>query len=307
MVEEYIQREAPDIEARKLGLMDAAKALTEKGYEIPEYILADLTQDQKDALALARQGIGSFKPFLDTAQQALTTGLGTTQQAINQLDAVRGAPTQADLDPFMNPFQQSVIDATLSELDKQGALAQTQLSDQAQRAGAFGGARMGVQEAELAGNLQDARARALAQLNLQNFAQAQQGLATQRERERLAALGIGGLGQQQAALGQGFASLGQQAQALGQQDVSQLLGIGGVQQQFAQQQEDVKRRNILEPLMQPYQQLGFLSDIYQGAPTSAQVLTTGGGGTGASPLQQAIGVGIGALSGIAGLKKLGVF
>ena len=65
MVEEYIQREAPDIEARKLGLMDAAKALTEKGYEIPEYILADLTQDQKDALTLARQGIGSFKPFLD--------------------------------------------------------------------------------------------------------------------------------------------------------------------------------------------------------------------------------------------------
>ena len=50
MVEEYIQREAPDIEARKLGLMDAAKALPEKRYKIPEYLLADLTQDQKDAL-----------------------------------------------------------------------------------------------------------------------------------------------------------------------------------------------------------------------------------------------------------------
>ena len=34
MVEEYVQREAPDIEARKLGLMDSAKALTEQGYEI---------------------------------------------------------------------------------------------------------------------------------------------------------------------------------------------------------------------------------------------------------------------------------
>ena len=61
-VQEYINREAADIEARKLGLMDSAKALAEKGYEIPEYVLAGLTQDQKDALALAKAGIGAYKP-----------------------------------------------------------------------------------------------------------------------------------------------------------------------------------------------------------------------------------------------------
>ena len=94
---------------------------------------------------------------------------------------------------------------------------------------------------------------------------------------------------------------------MGQQDASNLLNIGGIQQQFNQQQEEIKRRNLLEPLMQPYQQLGFLSDIYQGAPTSGQVMNIGGGGTGASPLQQAIGTGVGMLSGIGGLKKLGVF
>ena len=112
MVEEYIQREAPDIEARKLGLMDSAKALTEQGYEIPEYILAGLTEDQKNAFALARQGIGSFKPFLQQAEQA-------TAQAVNQLSNIGGAPTQAQLDAYMNPFQQSVIDATMTELHKQ--------------------------------------------------------------------------------------------------------------------------------------------------------------------------------------------
>ena len=142
---------------------------------------------------------------------------------------------------------------------------------------------------------------------MQNFCQAQAGVQNQLERERLAALGIGALGQQQAQLGSGFASLGAQAQGMGQQDASNLLGIGGMQQQFAQQQEEIKRRNLLEPLMQPYQQLGFLSDIYQGAPTSGQVMNIGGGGTGASPLQQAIGTGVGMLSGIGGLKKLGVF
>ena len=42
-----IQREAPDIEARKLGLIDTAKALTEKGYTLPDYVLAGLTPEQK--------------------------------------------------------------------------------------------------------------------------------------------------------------------------------------------------------------------------------------------------------------------
>ena len=44
-----IQREAPDIEARKLGLIDTAKALTEKGYTLPDYLLAQLTPEQQQA------------------------------------------------------------------------------------------------------------------------------------------------------------------------------------------------------------------------------------------------------------------
>ena len=184
MVEEYITREAPDIEARKLGLMDAAKALTEKGYTLPDYVLAGLTQDQKDAFALQREGIGSFQPFLTQAQQAGTTGLGTTAQAISQLGQLGGAPTQTQLDAYMNPFQQAVIDTTMAELNKQGQLAQSQLATQAQQAGAFGGSRFGVAQAELGEGLQDARARALAQLNLQNYGQAQAGVQNQLERER---------------------------------------------------------------------------------------------------------------------------
>ena len=304
-VDEYITREAPDIEARKLGLMDTAKALTEKGYTLPDYILAGLTQAQKDAIALQKAGIGAYQPFLTQGQQAAATGLGTTGQAITQLGGITGAPTQAQLDAYMNPFQQSVIDATMSELNKQGQLAQSQLAAQAQEAGAFGGSRFGVQQAELGENLQDARARALSQLNLQNFGQAQAGVANQMERQRLAALGIGSLGLQEAQLGQAIAGLGAQQQDLAAQDVSNLLGIGGLEQQFAQQQADIARQNQLQKIMQPYQQLGFYGDILQGAPTSQQVLSIAQAPS-VSPLQQAIGTGIGAISGIAGLKKLGV-
>jgi hypothetical protein len=305
MAEEYITREAPDIEARKLGLIDAAKALTEKGYTLPDYVLAGLTQDQKDAIALQQQGIGGFKPFLTQAQQAGTAGLGTTQQAISQLSQLGGAPTQTQLDAYMNPFQQSVIDATMSELNKQGQLAQSQLATQAQQAGAFGGSRFGVAQGELGEGLQDARARALAQLNLQNYGQAQAGVQNQLERERALALGIAGLGGQQAQLGQGMASLGAQQQALAAQDVSNLLGIGGFQQQSQQQEEDIKRQNLLQGIMQPYQQLGFYGDILQGAPTTQQTLNVSQAAP-ISPLQSAIGTGIGAISGIAGLRRLGV-
>ena len=285
--------------------MDTAKALTEKGYTLPDYILAGLTQAQKDAIALQKAGIGAFQPFLTQGQQAAATGLGTTGQAITRLATTTGAPTQAQLAAYMNPFQQSVIDATMAELNKQGQLAESQLASQAQQAGAFGGSRFGVAQAELGENLQDARARALSQLNLQNFGQAQAGVANQMERERLAAMGIGALGQQQAALGQGIAGLGAQQQGLAAQDVSNLLGIGGFEQQFAQQQADIARQNQLQKIMQPYQQLGFYGDILQGAPTTQQVLSIAQTPS-VSPLQQAIGTGVGAISVIAGLKKLGV-
>jgi len=286
-----IAREAPDIEARKLGLIDSAKALAEQPLALPEYTLAGFTLPEALAFNIAQQGIGQYAPFITQAKQATT-------QAMDKLSGIGGAPTQAQLDAYMNPFQQSVIDATMSELDKQGALAKSQLAGQATLGGTFGGSRYGVQEAELAGNLQDARARALAQLNLQNFGQAQAGVQNQLERERLAALGIGSLAPQ-------FASLGAQEQTQRGQDINQLLGIGGLQRGQSQAELDIARQNVLQNIYEPYQRLGFYGDILAGAPTSQQTLVPAVS-PGVSPLQQAIGVGVGSLAGLAGLRKSGV-
>ena len=283
MVQEYITREAPDIEARKLGLIDTAKALTEQGYTLPDFQQAQFTYPQQLAFANALQGIGAYQPFLDQARTA-------TEQGQNLLAGIAQAPTAAQIASYSNPFQQQVIDATMAELDKAG---------QAVQGGVFGGSRYGVQQAELSKNLQDARAQALATLNQQNYQQALQGAQNQLERQRLAGLGIGALGAQ-------FGQLGAQAQSLGAQDVNQLLGIGGLQQQFAQQGLDLARQNQLQQILQPYQQLGFYGDILQGAPSSAQQINIAQSPGGVSPLQAGIGTGIGALSGLAGLRKLGV-
>jgi hypothetical protein len=102
-------------------------------------------------------GIAGYQPFLEQAQEY------TGPQAYQQ---------------FMSPYQQDVISTTLSEFDRQRQIAQQQIGAGAVNAGAFGGAREGIQQAEFgAQSLQD-RAALEAQLRQQGFQQANQ-LASQ--------------------------------------------------------------------------------------------------------------------------------
>lgn len=148
---------------------------------------------------------------------------------------------------------------------------------------------------------------------LGNLAQLQAGIAQ----------GIGGLGGQQAqtelakiqamqnvgqglgALGQTQAALGAQSQALAQGDLNTYLALGGLQQQNTQAALDANRATQLQETMMPYQQIGFLSDIYKGAPTTQSVLTAGAA-PGTSPLAQAIGTGIAAVGAIGAANKAGL-
>ena len=50
---------------------------------------------------------------------------------------------------FMSPYQQQVMDATLSEFDRQQTIGQVGLRDQAIQAGAYGGGREGVMQANI--------------------------------------------------------------------------------------------------------------------------------------------------------------
>ena len=71
-------------------------------------------------------------------------------------------------------------------------------------------------------------------------------------------------------MAQGIAGLGQQAQGMGVQDINTLLGIGGLQQQQAQTGLNIGQQNVLGQQQLPFQQLGFLSDIFQGVPALQQ-------------------------------------
>ena len=160
---------------------------------------------QAQAQQIAQQGIGAYKPFLQSA--AALAGPQAYQQ-------------------FMSPYQQDVIDTTLKEFDVQAAKGLPSLAASAVKAGAFGGGREGVQRAEYQQASDRNRAALQAQLLQQGFGQAQQ-LAQQALRNQLNLAG-----QQQQFLGQdvgALTTLGAQNQALQQAQLQ-------AQQQLAQQQ-----------------------------------------------------------------------
>ena len=260
------QMEAPEIQARKLGLMDIAGRLAQgetpsyAGLQIPTQQIAGFDPQQTQAFDLASQGIGSYQPYMNLASQY----------------AAKAADPTAYQD-FMNPYQQEVIGGIESQFDKM----QNQAAAQAGQVGAFGGARQGVQTAELGRQ----RAEAVGQAQAANYQQAQQ--AAQQV--------YGGAAQTQAALGA-------QQQGMAGQDINTLMQTGGRQQQFAQQGLDAAYRQQLQQMYEPYQRLGFVSDIYQGMPTSASSLTMATSPQ-ANPMSQAIGMGITGLAAYQGYQN----
>jgi hypothetical protein len=132
-----------------------------------------------------------------------------------------------------------------------------------------------------------------------NLANQQFGIGAQM------AQGLGSLGTQKANIGMQNAALGQQAQAMSQQDTNFLYNLGSSQQKQAQGELDASRQNTLQQNMQPYQQLGFLSDIYKGAPTSQMGITAASTPT-QSPFMQAAGLGIAGVSAAAAGARAGI-
>ena len=391
------------------------------------------------ATAAIGQGIGGL-----TQAQQLALGSGAANFGGSQ--ALMAGASQG-YDPraaqnFMDPYRQQVIDETMRQMDRQGAIAGQGLAAQAVRSGAFGGEREGVQRAEMQRNIMDQKAATIANLLSQGYNQAQaNAMATfeqqqQRQMQTGSAIGqqaaqqaqlgqaaaglygnlaqnqvaagqgLGQLGVQQAQLGQGAAgqymqaaqqygnlasqggalagqeasinqnianlmmqqaqarnqaaqtaagiygqqaqqfqglgqgigqlatqqfgigqqqaqglgqlagqlgqlgvqqgALGQTAQALQQGDINFLYNVGQAGQAFNQQTLDAQRANELQKVYAPYQQAGFLSDIYKGAPSS-QMSTQVQSQPTASPFQQAVGIGLGAVATAAGAKKAGLF
>lgn len=296
-IDQQIIREAPEIEAFKLDQMEKAKLLAEGFLPelIPDQTVAGQTAGQIAAKNAAYGlGVGSFAPYLTSASGLTGEARGVGMGALGQYD-----PRMAY--GFMDPYQQAVTDKVMSELDRQATIQGQTDAARAVQAGAFGGTREGVQRAETARNLQDVKARALADQYSQNFRQAQDAAMGSFESAKNRQAGIGSL---LGALGAQYGNLGQLDQSMTQADITFLDAVGRNQQLQDQARLDAFRENELKKLYSPFEMAGFISDVYKGAPSTQMVTSQKTGGDQASGLEKGIST-IGSL--YFGGKAVGAF
>jgi len=198
-------------------------------------------------------GIAGYQPYLNQAQQY--SGPGAYQQ-------------------FMSPYQQDVINTTLTEYDRQRQIQQQGIASQAIQQGAFGGGREGVQQAEFDAQSLQNRAALQAQLLQQGYGQAQQAAGTAFSQQ-----------QTLAALQPTLAAAG----------IQQLGAAGTSNLAYQQAVLDAQRQAAQFAYQEPYQRLSVLGSGITGllagqpqAPYSQQVTPLGGAAQQASPLSQAL-------------------
>jgi len=256
-----IAREAPGVEARKLALYDEAAGLAKTPVSLPGIQVAPLSALEQAGITQAGQtGVGAG---------TVTGGIGAFTGA--QQTAAAGP----NINQFLNPYQSYVT----NEIGRQGQIAQNQLAASAIDAGAFGGGRQGVQQAEL----QKRTLEAMGQAQAQGF-QTAAGLAAQQQGLQTST---------QLAAGQGLGQLGAQQQAMSLADINAQMQAGAVQRGIGQQALEAQRQTELQRAYEPYQRVEFLKGIMTNLPTT-QSSVTATTAPGSNPLAQAAGTGLGA-------------
>jgi len=318
---ESIVRQAPYLEDFQKKLLEASFARGETPVDVPDIQVASIDPLTQQAMTTA-QGIGQFQPYLTTGANTIGQGLSTLQaqaagvpglftQAAQQATGTTGAYDPTSATAFMDPYQEAVTQDALAEMQRQAAMQTNQLSAQAVGAGAFGGSRQGIAQAELGRNLADIQSRRVFEDMSRNFNQAQNASQTAFENQQRRQQGVsqllGGLGASQAQeavrLGGGIAGLGSSqaniagaGQNLLAQQAQLQSQLGALGQTQSQRELDAARQSQLQQSYEPFQRLSFMSDIFKPQVGSAQSTLGVSVAPSPSPLSQGIGLGVAGLS-----------
>ena len=310
-ITEQIVREAPEIEAYKLGLLKSGLAAAKSPLDLPSQTVAALSPLELQAIRDidATGGIGAYQAIAQGGRGTLGTGVGAFGQALGALGAApgylrrgsdelgrsartlqgslgrAGGPidytagqygtaalgpqtyTAQAFDPstaasYFNPYEDIAVQQALTDIRRQGDIAQSQLAAQAVGSGAFGGSREGIQREEIGRNVLEQQGRTAASMRqagyLNAMQQAQQDFADQQRRAQAQAQFGTQFGQQafedaqrraqaQAQFGSSFGQQifedqqrRRQAAAASQQGIASLYGnLAGVQQAQAGQYGNV--------------------------------------------------------------------
>jgi hypothetical protein len=262
-----------------LGRAQAMTDFTQNPYQVYQgERFAQFTPLQQQAFAGA-QAMEAAPQLADASALAGTAGLRALQAGTYgpMYYTPQSFTEQGVMGGYMSPYMQGVVDFQQREAQRQADIASTARGQKYARAGAFGGARQAIENAEAQRNLstqlggiqaqglQAAYQQAQQQFNQE---QAQRQAAVQlaeQSRQYGAGLGLQGLQTAMGAAGQ----LGQ----LGSTQFGQNLALNQLQAQYGGQQQQ-KMQDILGSQYQdflnyqnfPYKQMAFMSDIIRGVP-----------------------------------------
>ena len=268
-----IARPAPYLEAAGQNLLDITTGLAGQPIDTslfaPQIAQQNIFSQQAQQQAATQAGLGSLT-FDPTTGAATGVGQGTGiagyQPFLNQAQAYSGPQAYQQ---FMSPYQNDVINTTLQQFDIQAQKGLQPLQANAVGAGAFGGARQGIEQASYQSQSDLNRALLQAQLQNQGFGQAQQQANTAFTQQ------------------QGLASL---QPSLAQSSIQQLGGIGTTNLSYQQAILDAQRQAAQTAAYEPYQRAQFLQNsigaLTSGYPQTSSV--TGPQPAVASPLASAL-------------------
>jgi len=251
-------------------------------------------------MAAAQSAYAGFDPMQQRAYQTVggletgapmqagtgATAAGTSQALGAGQQYARQATNPYATAAYMSPYMQNVVDVQQREAQRQSDIQGTQQRGQATQAGAFGGSRQAIMEAERQRNLATQKG----QIQAQGL---QSAFDTARQAQQFGStLGLqgaqAGIAGGQQLYGQGAGNLGLQSQYGAAQQAYQQNVLNQAMQNYAMQQQ------------YPQQQLAFMNAQLRGLPMQAS--TTQSYQAPPSYLSQAAGLG---MTGLALNKLLG--
>jgi hypothetical protein len=237
-------------------------------------MVADVSPQTQQAWNLAANSGNVGMDQYNAASAGYLGALGQTPSNI-----IPAQISQQNLQPYMNPYTQDVINKTLPIMQQQLGQQQVGNQNQANAANAFGGSRMGVQQGVTQAQGALGMGQMAAQLNQANFGQAQAAAGTDVASQN-AAMAANQQAQQNKINSDILASQGlvNTGQALGNQNAanfSMLTQAGAQQNMQAQDQINAQMAKFQQANTYPQQQLGTLLSALGMSQGTQPVSTTG--------------------------------
>jgi len=281
-----------------------AQALSQSPYQTYQ---GPLTAGASNLQNTAFQGLGSLTMPSSIGDAATTAGnIATKAQGLSYTPTTQSFDaTQAQ--NYMNPYLQASLNPQLDEARRQSQITQQQNAAKMTQAGAFGGSRQAILDAENQRNLGTTLAGITGQGYNTAFNNAQQQFNADQQRKMQEAQYGAGFGLQGLQTGlQGAQAQGQLGNTLNTANLGNLqaqLAGGNVERGITAEGTAADLAEFEKQRQYPYQQVQFQRDMISGLPTGA-VTNTPGQMSGIGSLLSVLGGGTAAASAL-GYKNVG--